>query len=182
MKHLGNTILLVLTACWQTPPAHAQAAAKRVPTASIQAQVSPSPPMNLTRVSFIQSMDAEFKSRDTNADGRVTRVEVEEFERKSAVRKSLIDNSALFARLDTDQNNLITATEFQRLISSPAHPDISSIMQRFDKNRDQQITVVEYRMETLVNFDNLDADKDGIINENELRDSEYREKDMEQTR
>jgi len=36
-------------------------------------------------------------------------------------------------------------------------------MIRFDSNRDQIITLVEYRTATLVNFDRLDLDKDGIL-------------------
>lgn len=182
MKHLGSTLLIAVTACLLPPPAYAQTTSKTASATSVQAPVSPTPPTNITRVSFIQSMDAEFKSRDGNADAKVSRTEIEEFERRAAVRKSQIDNSVLFARLDTDQNKLITATEFQRLITSPTLPDISSIMQRFDKNRDQQITIVEYRIATLMNFDDLDADKDGAVNEIELRASEYKEKNMEQNR
>lgn len=141
MKHLGNTLLLAVTACSPTPPVNAQTTSKTAPAASVQVKVSPTPPTNLTRVSFIQSMDAEFKSRDGNADARVSRAIIEEFERRT-VRKSQLDNSALFARLDIDQNKLITATEFQLLITSPTLPDISSIVQHFYKNRDQQITIV----------------------------------------
>lgn len=182
MRHLGNTLLLVASACSLTTTTYAQATPKKVPAASVQAQVSPTPPTNLSRVSFIQSMDAEFKVRDVNADGRVSRAEIEEFERKSAVRKSQIDNSALFARLDADKNGTLTSTEFQRLITSPTLPDISSIMQRFDKNRDQQITIVEYRTATLLNFDDLDADKDGSVDKNELKASESKEKGFEKNR
>lgn len=182
MRHLGNIILLVASACSLTPPAYAQAAREKVPAASVQAQVLPTPSNILTRVSFIQSMDGEFKLRDVNADAKVSRAEIEEFERKSAVRKSQIDNSVLFVRLDTNKNGTLTSTEFQKLIASPTLPDISSIMQRFDKNRDQQITIVEYRTATLLNFDDLDVDKDGSVDQNELKASEYKEKDFEKNR
>lgn len=182
MRQLAVSVLLVVTGCSLTSAAYAQATPKRGPAASVPAQVPATPPTDITRVSFIQSMDAEFKSRDANADGRVSRAEIEEFERKSAVRKSLLDNSALFARLDTDQNKLLTATEFQRLVTSPTLPDIGRIMERFDKNRDQQINIVEYRIATLMNFDELDADKDGTVTDIELRASEYKEKNTDKTR
>jgi hypothetical protein len=55
-------------------------------------------------------------------------------------------------------------------------------MQRFDKNRDQSITIVEYRTATLMRFDDLDADKDGIIDQNELRASQNKQSSMEQKR
>lgn len=182
MRQLGVTVLLVVAGCSLTSAAYAQATPRRAPAASVPAQVPVAPPTTITRVSFIQSMDNDFKSRDVNGDAKVSRAEIEEFERKSAVRKSQLDNSALFVRLDADQNGFITATEFQKLINTPTLPDISSIMQRFDKNRDQQITIVEYRTATLMNFDDLDADKDGTVDENELRASEYKEKSMERNR
>jgi hypothetical protein len=36
------------------------------------------------------------------------------------------------------------------------------MMTRFDGNRDQVITMVEYRAATLANVDRLDTDKDGV--------------------
>ena len=132
MKKTGLTLLLLITGCLPTSIVYAQAKPAKVPATPVQAVASPGAPPTLTRVSFIQTMDAEFKSRDANSDGRVSRAEVEEFERKSALRKSQLNNSALFLRLDADKNGSITATEFQKLITSPVLPDISSIMQRFD--------------------------------------------------
>jgi hypothetical protein len=42
-------------------------------------------------------------------------------------------------------------------------------MQRFDPNRDQAITLIEYRAATLANFDALDADHDGVVTQAEMR-------------
>lgn len=182
MKHIGLTLLLMFAGCAPTSVVYAQAMPKKVSAAAVQAKPSPTASTNLTRVSFIQTMDAEFKSRDANSDARVSRAEVEEFERKSALRKYQLDNRALFLRLDTDKNGSLTATEFQKLITSPAVPDITSIMQRFDKNRDQQITIIEYRTATLIRFDDMDVDKDGIVDQSELSASDNKERSMEKTR
>ena len=182
MKRIGITVLLAVLGYSSASVAYAQTKAGKVPAESVQPQISPNPPAILTRVSFIQSMDSEFKARDTNTDGKVSRAEVEEFERRSALRKTQIDNNALFLRLDADNNGFLTAAEFQKLIGEPILPDTGSIMQRFDKNRDQQITIIEYRTATLVNFDNLDADKDGTVDQNEMAASQYKEQNMEKNR
>lgn len=169
MKKTGLTLLLICAAC--------------SPTSIVYAQATPAAaPPNLTRVSFIQLMDNDFRARDVNKDGKVSRAEIEEFERESALQKALLENRALFARLDVDKDGSLSPIEFQTLAANPTMPDITSIMQRFDKNRDQQITIVEYRTATLVRFDDLDADKDGSVDQSELRASQNKQSSMEQAR
>ncbi|GAA3737741.1 hypothetical protein GCM10022269_13110 [Sphingorhabdus rigui] len=182
MKKTGLALLLVITGCLPTSIVYAQAKPAKVPAAPVQGGTSPNTAPTLTRASFIQLMDNEFKARDITGDGKVSRGEIEEFERGSALQKALLDNSASFARLDVDKDGSLSAIEFQALAANPTMPDITSIMQRFDKNRDQQITIVEYRIATLVRFDDLDADKDGIVDENELRASQNRQNSIEKSR
>jgi Ca2+-binding EF-hand superfamily protein len=169
MKKTGLTLSLIFAGCFPASIVYAQAA---------PATAAPS----LTRVSFIQLMDTDFKARDVNGDGTVSRAEIEAFERETALQKLLLENSALFSRLDVDQNGSLTALEFQKLATNPTMPDITSIMQRFDKNRDQKITIVEYRTATLVRFDDLDADKDGVIDQKELSASQSKQNSLETSR
>jgi Ca2+-binding EF-hand superfamily protein len=182
MKKTGLTLLFIVAGCLPASIVYAQAKPAKVPAAPVQAATSPNAAPTLTRVAFIQLMDNEFKARDINGDGKVSRAEVTEFERLTALQKALLENSASFARLDVDQNGSLSPIEFQALAANPTLPDITSIMQRFDKNRDQQITIVEYRIATLVRFDDLDADKDGSVDESELRASQNRQNSIEQAR
>ncbi len=183
MKKTGLTLLLLCAGCLPTSIVHAQAKPAKVAAAPAEsAATPPSAAPTLTRVAFIQLMDSEFKVRDTNGDGKVSRAEVTEFERRTALQKALLDNAASFARLDVDQDGSLSPMEFQALAANPTMPDITSIMQRFDKNRDQQITIVEYRIATLVRFDDLDADKDGSVDESELRASQNRQNSIEPAR
>jgi len=128
----------------------------------------PSQAGDVARSTFIQSMDAEFRKRDLNGDGKATRAEVEQFERSAALAKAQAENRALFASLDTDRNGFVSPSEFAALVRNNPLPDVSAQMQRFDTNRDQIISLVEYRTATLINFDRLDADKDGVVTEREL--------------
>lgn len=178
MKKTGLTLLLICAGCLPTSIVHAQAKPAKVPAAPVQGATSPT----LTRVSFIQLMDSEFKARDTDGDGKVSRAEITEFERGTALQKALLENAASFARLDVDKDGSLSPIEFQALAANPTLPDITSIMQRFDKNRDQQITIVEYRIATLVRFDDLDADKDGAVDQAELRASQNRQNSIEPAR
>jgi hypothetical protein len=170
MKKTGLSLLLMITGFLPTSIVYAQAVTTQ------------NTPPTLTRVSFINLMDADFKARDVNGDGKISRAEIEAFERESALQKALLDNSASFSRLDVDKNGSLSPIEFQALAANPTMPDITSIMQRFDKNRDQQITIVEYRIATLVRFDDLDADKDGSVDQSELRASQNKQSSMEQAR
>jgi hypothetical protein len=183
MKKTGLTLLLICAGCLPTSIVHAQAKPAKVPAAPVQsAATPPNTAPTLTRVSFIQLMDSEFKARDINGDGKASRAEITEFERRTALQRALLENTASFARLDVDQDGSLSPMEFQALAVNPTMPDITSIMQRFDKNRDQQITIVEYRIATLVRFDDLDADKDGSVDESELRASQNRQNSIEAAR
>jgi len=124
---------------------------------------------DLPRAQFIASMDAQFRLRDTNGDGRVTRAELAQFEQRTAQAAAVEANARAFARLDTNKDGVLSRAEFAALVNKLAEPDVTPLMQRFDTNRDQAITLVEYRAATLANFDRLDADHDGIVTQAEMR-------------
>lgn len=158
----------------------ALANAAKVPTASTSnAQGVQSPPAQtsdersgnttLARTTFIQLMDADFKERDFDGNGKATRAEIEQFEKQITVTKAQQTNRALFLQLDTDRNGNVTPAEFTALIPAAGLPDVSDVMKRFDSNRDQIITLIEYRSATLSNFDQRDTDKDGVLSSDELQ-------------
>jgi hypothetical protein len=126
---------------------------------------------DLPRADFIALMDADFKKRDLDGNSKATRAEVEEFTKRAAAAVAKEQNRELFQRLDIDKNGVITSTEFAGLIPAPKFIDVSAEMTRFDSNRDQIITLVEYRTATLANFDRLDTDKDGILTPAEISKS-----------
>ena len=169
------TLLALLTASpvlaqGQSAGRAPQTAAPRpaAPAPAAQAPAAPSGAGDVARSAFIQSMDAEYRKKDLDGDGKVTRAEVEQFERNAVLAKAEAQNRALFASLDADRNGVISPGEFAALVRNVPMPDVSAQMQRFDTNRDQVISLVEYRTATLINFDRLDADKDGIVTEREL--------------
>jgi hypothetical protein len=122
----------------------------------------------VSRAAFLASMDSEFRKMDADKDGTVTRAEIEGFERAVSVLKAQARNRQLFARLDADRNGQLTAAEFARL-AAPAPVNAAPVLTRMDLNRDQSITLIEYRTGTLANFDRMDADKDGIVTPAEMK-------------
>ncbi len=160
----------------QTPPAATarpvvQPVAGQQKPATLQATTptSAAPPApNINRTDFIATMDAEFRRKDANGDGKLTRAEVEEFERAAALQQALIRNRDLFIQLDTDRNGQLSLAEFQKLVPPQPLPDVRPTMNRFDTNHDQQISLIEYRAATLANFDRLDTDHDGVVTPAEM--------------
>lgn len=151
----------------------AQAARPR-PAPVVQVPVPPAPqprpPVaaapqvpDMPRAVFIAQMDAEHRKRDSDGDGKVTRAELERWERGQLIAQAQAGNRSLFARLDVDRNGVLTPGEFSALVRDPGNPDVGPLMSRFDGNRDQVITMIEYRAATLANFDRLDTDKDGVL-------------------
>lgn len=135
-------------------------------TAPPPAAPPPPPPgasTDLTRAQFISAMDAEFRKRDADGDGKVTRAELEAWERAQALATAQAQNRALFQKLDTNRDGVLSPGEFAALVQSPANIDVSPLMNRFDQNRDQVVTLIEWRAGTLANFDKLDTDHDGVV-------------------
>ncbi len=114
-------------------------------------------------------MDAQFRAQDPNNDGKLTRAEIEAAERAKVFAAAQAQNRQLFAQLDGDRSGTLSPAEFAALVQQPALPDVGGIMNRLDGNRDQVVTLVEYRAATLANFDRLDTDHDGIVTGAEMR-------------
>jgi hypothetical protein len=176
-KHTSLAFGMLFTALNSTS---ALGNAAKVPPASVsnaqgwqspqaQAPGEKSGSTTLARTTFIQLMDEDFKKRDFDGNGKATRAEIEQFEKQTAVIKAQQSNRVLFLQLDTDRNGNVTPAEFTALIPAAGLPDVSDVMKRFDSNRDQIITLVEYRAATLSNFDQRDADKDGVLSSRELQ-------------
>lgn len=147
------------------PAQPAQAARTAQPARPAQAAASRA----VSRSVFLANMDAEFRKMDADKNGTVTRAEVESFQRAVSVLRVQARNRALFARLDRDRNGHLSAAEFAALNTAPPRPDPAPMLGRFDANRDQSISLVEYRSGTLANFDRMDTDKDGIVRPEEMR-------------
>lgn len=124
----------------------------------------------LTRTSFIATMDAEYQKLDTNRDGNVTKNEVEANQRRIAAEAAAQRARAVFSQIDTDRNGQLSVAEFIKANTDQLKKvDGAAVMGRLDGNRDQKVTLVEYRILTLAGFDRLDLDRDGILTATEQR-------------
>lgn len=148
------------------PAAMAQPANPSPPARQAAAQPEP-----LARSTFIATMDAEYRKLDSNKDGFVTLAELQTQQRALAAASAAQSARQAFAKIDQDRNGQLSEDEFVRASVGQAKVDVAPMMARLDANRDQRVTLVEYRTLTLANFDRLDADKDGIISAAEQRGS-----------
>ena len=133
--------------------------------APLAAQTAPA--VALPRAQFLAEMDNEFRKRDADHDGKVTRAELETWERNQSIAAAQAQNRAEFLRLDVDRNGMLSPGEFAALARAPSVVDVGPLMGRFDPNRDQTVTLIEWRAATLANFDTLDADHDGVVTPSE---------------
>ena len=123
----------------------------------------------ITRQQFIAEMDAEFVRLDGNGDGVLTEAEIAASQRAAAEREALRQNQAVFASLDSDGNGSLSPQEFARLANPDAVPITASpILARFDRDGDNVVTLLEYRIATQGNFDAIDADRDGVVSPGEM--------------
>ena len=153
-------------------PRHSMLAGAVVASLAIPAfgQTPPKPGASLPRADFIASMDAEFRAMDANRDGGATRAEVEANQRRKIAAANQRRAAEAFARLDTDRNGQLSPAEHARSFDAgSAKVDVAPVMARLDRNSDGKVTIVEYRLLTLANFDRLDADKDGNVTQVEMR-------------
>jgi Ca2+-binding EF-hand superfamily protein len=141
--------------------AQAQAPAARTPAAV--------PPLPRTEVT--QKLDAEFKSLDTNSDGKLTKAEVQAAiqQRATAIQATLMQQQKQeFDKLDTNKDGRLTLAEYQAGTSIKPKDNAADIrMGQMDANKDGSITAAEFRAATLSQFDKLDTNKDGVLSPQE---------------
>ncbi len=139
-------------------------------TATPRSKASPARVEPLARSSFIATMDSEYRKLDANKDGSVSKSEVQAENQRIGEAAAAQRARAQFLSIDADRNGQIGVEEFVRAqVGQLKKEDFSAMASRLDTNRDQKITIVEYRTLTLASFDRLDADKDGVLSEQEQR-------------
>lgn len=126
-------------------------------------------PVPIPRTDFISAMDTEFRKIDADKNGSVTRQEIEAAHRATSLLAAQQRNVALFQALDRDKNGQLSAVEFGFLPMNVSLPDGVQSLAQVDGNRDGKATLIEYRAGKLVNFDQMDSDKDGVVSVAEMK-------------
>jgi len=162
---LKRSAALILIAALPSPAASQTARAPAAKPASVQQpQAQPIP-----RTAFLNDMDTQFRRMDSDHDGNLSAKEIQTYQTSEIIAAAEARKRALFAALDTDRNGVLSPAEFLRFPSNEQAPNAAPMIARFDANRDNKISLVEYRAGTLVNFDRLDADKDGVVTAAEMK-------------
>ena len=127
------------------------------------------------RADYLKVMDEQFKQMDANGDGKVTAEEVSARETANEKAQALATNRRIFTELDKDKNGSLSPDEFAQLVANPPPVDPTPFMQRMDLNKDGVVTLVEHRTVLLQTFDEIDADKDGVVTPAEMQASQQRQ-------
>ena len=121
----------------------------------------------MPRAKVVANAEAEFGRVDTNKDGQMSRLEIENFQRAGLTARATARNKAMFAELDADKNGSISAAEFAKATPVPK-PDATDVL-RIDTDKDGQISLAEHRTATLATFTQVDTNKDGILTTAEVQ-------------
>lgn len=121
----------------------------------------------IARAQWLAQAETEFGQVDTNKDGKMSRTEIETFQRAAAARMIAERNKQIFAALDADKNGQISAAEFAKLSNPNPKVDISNVMS-VDSNKDGQVSLAEHKAATLQTFTAGDTNKDGTLTTAEL--------------
>ena len=122
----------------------------------------------IPKADVVANADKEFAEVDTNKDGKMSRTEIETFQRGIAVEMATARNKAVFAALDADNNGQLSAAEFAKLNSGTPKVDPSNVL-RIDTNKDGQVSLAEHRSATLATFTQFDTNKDGALTAAEVK-------------
>jgi Ca2+-binding EF-hand superfamily protein len=158
----------IASACLLASAGAAVAQSPQAPasTAATQQSASNAP---VPRTMFIETMEAEFKRMDADRNGIVTKKEIEDFQRASAIFAARQRLVTLFQQLDSDKNGQLSPAEFAGLPMNIPQSNAAPVLAQVDGNHDGQVTIVEYRAGKLVSFDRMDTDKDGVVSVAEMK-------------
>ena len=137
--------------------------------APLLAQAAAPAAQPIPRAQFIADMDVQFRKMDADKNGQLTRVEIEQFQKLTAIAEAQTRNRTLFAQLDADKNGQLSPAEFAKVTAPAPAANGQPMIARMDSNRDSQVNLIEHRTATLANFDRLDVDKDGVVTPAEMK-------------
>ncbi|MEO8142228.1 MAG: EF-hand domain-containing protein [Sphingomicrobium sp.] len=124
---------------------------------------------NVPRADYIATMDVEYSKMDGDKNGKVTRAEIETFDRGVALGQARARAQALFAQLDVDRNGQLSLVEFGKTVSGSPQVDGRPLLNKFDINKDGSVSLIEHRAGKLAYFDQIDSDKDGVVTVVEMK-------------
>ncbi len=137
--------------------------------ASAQTAAQPTTNDNVLRAAYIATMDVEYSKMDGDKNGKVTRAEIETFDRGVALGQARARAQALFAQLDVDRNGQLSLVEFGKMVSGSPQVDGRPLLGKFDTNKDGAVSLIEHRAGKLAYFDQIDSDKDGVVTVIEMK-------------
>jgi Ca2+-binding EF-hand superfamily protein len=123
---------------------------------------------SVARADYLATWDAQYRTYDLDGDGIVTAQEASAAQTRAQQQAALATNREIFTRIDRDADGALSPEEFALLVADVAPVDPSQFIQRFDIDRNGQITLVEHRTVMLAGFDAIDTDKDGVVTPAEM--------------
>ncbi|HTK57594.1 MAG TPA: EF-hand domain-containing protein [Sphingomicrobium sp.] len=122
----------------------------------------------VTKSEVSAKLDADYADMDTNKDGKLTAAEIDARLVKSAEAKIEMlkkERDAAFAKLDANGDGSISHAEFNEKAKLPTIKDADAkpFLDRFDANKDGEISLEEFRTPTMANFARMDLNHDGTV-------------------
>lgn len=127
------------------------------------------PASNVPRATYIVVQDQEFGKMDADKSGKVSRAEIEAFQRAVALANARARADALFNQLDKDRSGQLSKAEFAAAQSAVPPVDGRALLAQLDLDKDGQVSLVEHRAGKLARFDRIDTDKDGTVTPAEMK-------------
>lgn len=161
-KALHSIVAISLLGAAPAFAATAQTPAPRAGAPAAAAQPAPN------RAAMLRSVDANFKSIDSNGDGTLSAAELTAAEGKVQQQRIAQLRQRFegdFTKLDTNKDGQLSRTEFMaaapRTAATP--PNGAATLAQLDKNKDGKVSADEYRAPILTRFDSLDTNRDGTL-------------------
>lgn len=124
---------------------------------------------DVRRAEYIATMDVAYRQMDGDKNGKVTRAEIETFDRGALLGQARARAQAVFNELDVDKSGQLSAAEFGKMITGTPAVDGRPLLGQLDSNKDGAISLVEHRAGKLAYFDQIDSDKDGVVTVVEMK-------------